>query len=326
MAVSLCLCLNYGSRASAQEADVAPQSKKIFAQRHFERGQVAFRSGEYDTALAAFKTSLELAHSPNTLLFISRSLRHLERNAEAANAYETTIRAAALAEEHAPRYAKTRDAARAELSPLRAVISGIRIDTDDSKPLDSVKVNGRAVPQEGLELLFYVEPGKATVELFFEDGSIEKQVVTAEAAKQYVVTPGAGEIIARSNTADESLSQPHAADATPTTNTLEWVGLGVGSGLAVVGFAGALGFSMASKEKYAELEEACGGPCSPPRTDDIKEGETYDTLANVGLVVGVVGVGIAIASAVALSVGHSDEQPQTESSLSFDVTGVTYRW
>ena len=82
-------------------------------------------------------------------------------------------------------------------------------------------------------------------------------------------------------------------------------GVGV-AGLATFGVLGAM-----SNSKYDELEEACpNAKCVSDQRANIDDGKLYQTLANVGLAVGVVGLGT---SAALFFVGGSG-QPEKKAS------------
>jgi hypothetical protein len=57
------------------------------------------------------------------------------------------------------------------------------------------------------------------------------------------------------------------------------------------------GFGIASESTYAELRSRCGHSCGPADRADADRGKTFQTLANVGL---GVGVAFAVITAVIL--------------------------
>jgi hypothetical protein len=64
----------------------------------------------------------------------------------------------------------------------------------------------------------------------------------------------------------------------------------VAGGVGVVGLATFVIFGALEKSTYNDLQDAChGGPCPPERADDISTGRSRQTIANVGLVAGLVG-------------------------------------
>ncbi len=101
--------------ASAEDAPT-PTPATAQAQEHYTAGRESYRLGLYGRALEAFERSLALAPSPNTRLYIARSLRELGRWAEANDQYAATVREA---EQRGGRYVATRDAANVELADVK---------------------------------------------------------------------------------------------------------------------------------------------------------------------------------------------------------------
>jgi hypothetical protein len=65
----------------------------------------------------------------------------------------------------------------------------------------------------------------------------------------------------------------------------------VAGGVGVAGFATFAVFGILNNGKYQDLEAQCpGGICPPGTSNDAEAGRMYQTLANVGLGVGIVGL------------------------------------
>jgi len=63
----------------------------------------------------------------------------------------------------------------------------------------------------------------------------------------------------------------------------------------VAGLATFAVFGALANAKYGDLDAACGGgPCPPARRDDIDAGKRDQTIANVGLAVGLIGAAGAV--------------------------------
>ncbi|MDB4933270.1 MAG: hypothetical protein JWP87_242 [Labilithrix sp.] len=103
------------SIARADEGPGAPASNDS-AQDHYTAGRESYRSALYGRALEEFERSLALAPSPNTRLYIARTLRELGRWSEAAEQYGATIREAGT---RGGKYLATRDAANVELADVK---------------------------------------------------------------------------------------------------------------------------------------------------------------------------------------------------------------
>ncbi|MEA2747230.1 MAG: hypothetical protein QOI41_1373 [Myxococcales bacterium] len=88
---------------------------------------------------------------------------------------------------------------------------------------------------------------------------------------------------------------------------LGWVGLGVG----VVGGVMTVAFAMSANSSETDLRSTCAPRCDPSLKSSI---DTKVALANVGFVVGVTGLGVAVVSTVLANTGNKSEQPVAKSS------------
>jgi len=122
----------------ARAADDESAAVPVEAQEHYTAGREAYRAGLYGRALEAFERSLSLAPSPNTRLYIARTLRELGRWSEAEAQFRATAREA---EERGGKYAPTREAADVELRDVQ-----VRLARDPSRGRDDGggAVTGRA--------------------------------------------------------------------------------------------------------------------------------------------------------------------------------------
>ena len=130
-------------------------------------------------------------------------------------------------------------------------------------------------------------------------GTTEIDVVTTgHADVTRSVTLGAGASTALTIDAQSGASDAPAAVATPETpaaaptrgvplRTWAYVAGGVGvAGIATFALFGAMALSS-----HHDLQTACGaGPCPPSKADEISSGRTKETIANVGLAFGIVGL------------------------------------
>ncbi|MBV9948615.1 MAG: hypothetical protein JOZ69_17335 [Myxococcales bacterium] len=66
----------------------------------------------------------------------------------------------------------------------------------------------------------------------------------------------------------------------------------VAGGIAVAGLATFAAFGLMARSTYDDLNGACaGGPCPASKSDEISSGRMQQTVANIGLAVGIVGAG-----------------------------------
>ncbi len=110
------LLATFAPALARAEPAAAPAVTKA-AQDLYTAGRESYRAALYGRALEEFERSSALVPSPNTRLYIARSLRELGRWGEAAEQYKETMREAG---ERGGRYAPTREAAEIELRDVEA--------------------------------------------------------------------------------------------------------------------------------------------------------------------------------------------------------------
>ncbi|MEZ4394679.1 MAG: hypothetical protein R3A48_26700 [Polyangiales bacterium] len=133
------------------------------AQALYQSGREHFRAGRFDDARAAFLSSLERYDSPNTRMYLGRTLARLDR---AAEAFSMLDRAARDAEERArsePRYAATRDSARAEAEALRPSLAFLRVRVDPAPDDLTLSVNDGPPRRGAADVALPFAPGAVTV-------------------------------------------------------------------------------------------------------------------------------------------------------------------
>ncbi len=117
--------LPFAAATSARAQTSPAPAASTTAQDHYTAGRESYRQGLFGRALEEFERSLAMAPSPNTRLYIARSLRELGRLQEAAEQYRTTMREA---EERGGKYVEARDAAELELRDVT-----VRIERSEPK-------------------------------------------------------------------------------------------------------------------------------------------------------------------------------------------------
>lgn len=254
------------------------------AQTAYAAGRRAFATEDFASAKAAFERSLGIVSSPNTALYLARSLDAL---GEHVDAYEMYGRAIVIADAQASedtKYAATRRAALDERQALRSRLAFVTVEVDDDDP-DAITVGGRRFAHPRRELEVPVAPGSLRVEVRYPDGR------TSDAAKDL----SAGERwIVHFDRASESPKAPAAAAPQahePPWKTLSIVSAGVGAaGVATFFVAGAM-----AQSTHNQLVSACGaGPCPASAADLVSAGKTEQTIANVGLAVGAIGIACGV--------------------------------
>lgn len=310
-------------------SDKTEEDSLIYAQRHFERGRDAFKNGDYATALSAFESSLSLFPSPNTRLYLARTLVKAERFTDAANTYEEVIRSARLKESEEPSYAAARSAAERELADLQHRLARVTIVfSEQAEAVTELTVNDKQVPRQAYGLPIYVRPGTVKLRATYQDGRAQEQTVklSAEERKTITIKPSRNPVDVEQDKRD-----PQSQDAEPEGPAVDSegvssaaVGFGIGAGVAAVGWGGALLFGLLADNQYSDLRQECGGPCPPERTSDIDTGERYQTIANAGIIVGAIGTA-AVAVALVFLLSEPD-QSEDEEGISLGPGSVRLRW
>lgn len=150
--------------AQTPHADAPTLSVETRAQDLYVSGRDRFRAKDFPGALDDFRRSLDLVDSPNTRMYLGRALRRLHRLPEA---FATLERAASDAERRAvtePRYAATRESARAEADEIRGDIALLTVRLPHLPPGASLRVGGAEVPPTAIGFPLPFAPGEVVVE------------------------------------------------------------------------------------------------------------------------------------------------------------------
>lgn len=271
--------------AAAQPAPSAVSVKK--ASDHYVKGSQLFDFKRYTLALEEFKKSYAVVPSPNSRLYIARCYAVLDRPLEAYVEFDKVV---AEAEERVKggedKYTPTLESARTERDEAAGKISFVTVNVNGAAPDAVLKIGGTEVPRGEWGKPVPLAPGDATVVL--ESGSKPpiSEPVTLAAGEKKSVTIEAGPKKSVTEPGGEDGDTPSSGSSRAWLRPYAYVAAGVG----VVGFAAfAVGGAM-SKSTYSDLEDTCGGPCPQDREDDVSAGKTQQTIANIGLIVGAVGV------------------------------------
>ncbi len=305
--VALALVLAHAPRAQAagDPPGKASPVKREQAQSRFERGKTLFTAKKYDEALGEFRASFEIVASPNTHLFVARCLRELGRLVEAyVELGRTAIEAKELAAEDS-RYAKAAESASAERNEIGKKLGFVSITIEHATDATTLKVAGEEVRRAGWSEPVPAVPGAVVIRVETPPtGPIERTVTLTAGAHESLVID-ANDAPAASGAVSAPVSAPtqDAPRSGSSTRTWAYVSGAVGlAGLVTFGIAG-----VSARATYSMLRSDCaGGPCPPSRQSDIDAGRTKQTIANIGLVVGLVGVA---AGTTLFFLGGSAEKP-----------------
>jgi hypothetical protein len=304
--------------ARGPDVDAAARDKKAGAQQTFDAGSRLYDSKRYREALTAFRASHDIVASPNSHLMAARCLRGMDQNAEAYREFDAV---ALEARERGNSYEQTAKTAETERDDLKQKVALVTLRLADSKEGVQVKRGEQVLPAESVGTVLVLNPGEEVFSASAPDGSTAKVSVSLAAGSSQDIelrleTPASPpeEAPPPPPPPREPVAPPPAGNTSLRTWAL------VAGGVGVVGLGAFAAFGAMSQSKLHTLESSCPGhECPPARQDDIDSGKQFRLLANVGLSLGVVGLG----AGVTLFVIGSSSSSSTESKHVSLVIGPT---
>ena len=264
----------------------ATPEQKQAASAAYKEAAAAMQAGNHEEALKGFRASYDIVASPNSHHMIVRTLDALGRHVEAYREAEATVAEAEAAAAKDKKYSRTAVAARTKRDELRGQIGMLTVNVAGAEEGASVTVGGEPLDPADWGAPQPVQPGVITVELVGADGTITREV-KVDAGKDAELTIGPDEESGDGETGPTPT--PSAGEGSPGLRIASYVVGGVGVvGWGIFAIAGSMHLA-----KYNELEgDVCdyGALCPPGTQADIDRGRTYQTAANVGAGVGIVGL------------------------------------
>jgi len=303
--------------AGAAMSDASP-AQKTEALHHFALGKRAAKGKKWDKAVSELRASLDIVNSPNARLVLSRALRDSGLLGDAWEEYGTTAADASKLADKEPQYTPTATAAIKERGEIEGKLAFLTVSIMNAPEGAALIVGGRAIPADQWGAPINVAPGTLDVVLTDASGQelARKSVGAAVGGKKFVGldAKARSETIAAAPPGAAPAAVPPAAppaappatapqpspstsdDATADSTARPWdrtglrpyayVAGGVGAaGLLTFGILGAMDHST-----FSDLQGACRPGCPADKQGEISTGRTEQTIANVGLVVGIVGV------------------------------------
>lgn len=300
-----------GAMPIAHAAGVAPGAatavQREQAQSRFLKGKDKFTKKDYEGAITEFNASLDIIASPNTRLYLGRSLREAGRILEAyVELGRTEVEAKELARDD-PRYDKAAQSAHEERMKIEPKLAFLNIDVAHAEAATTLKVGADEIRRGGWSEPIPVMPGSAQVTAQTPGRAPVQRSVNVVAGERASVSIDVAE-----GAASNEPPPKEAAPVVVTTSSRE--GLRsfayVAGGAAVVGLGLFTVFGIKANGTYSDLESACnGGPCPPGHEADISRGRTEQTVANVGL--GVFAVGTIAAVTLWVLSSPKSAEPKT---------------
>ena len=259
------------------------------AQARFSRGKALYEAGKFDEAATELSASNEIVASPNARLYYARALREAGHY---VRAYVEFGRTEVEAQEHAKedgRYEKAAETAKAERAALRPKLGFILVHVDNATDDTKLDVGTEEIKRAGWTEPVPVMPGSTDIVVATVGHAPAKQSVTVKAGhtENITVDAMAGAPAAEPTGASSASADTPATDFDRTNlRPYAYVAGGIGAaGLVTFVVAGLL-----SNSTYGDLQTKCGSaPCPASLSDEVSRGKTEQTIANVGLVFGIVG-------------------------------------
>jgi hypothetical protein len=322
-ALSVCTFAPAPAHAQAGAATPSPDEVKK-AQDLFEKGLALRKAKKYALALEQFRASYATVPSPNSRLNIARCMNELGDHVDAYLEFTAVADEASARAATEPRYAKTRDTAILERDEVAKKIAVVTVTVEHPEAAASLKIGGREAPRDTWGKPFPAKPGPVEVIVYstagppvtenVETSAGDKKDVTIDAQAGGPVPPeggnGDGTVTVEPPSSREGL-RPFAY---------------IAGGIGLVGFGVFTVAGIMANGTYSDLEDKCGtSPCPPEYAEDVDSGKTQQTIANVGLIVGAVGIA-AGATLFVLSItgGDSSAEPQADSTSAQLLVGPGY--
>jgi hypothetical protein len=285
-ALALLACAAPASALAQSQRPAGSAAWDAAAQRSFDAGLEHFKVRDFGGAATLFKQALASTGSPNAALLLARCL--IEQKDVAAG-YEMMRRAmtdARTMSAAVPEYAKTYEAAKAELAALAPRVGLVTLTLPSAPAGARIKLNGQPLELARIGDPVAIAPGHVVVVVSapgHEEASWEADVAAGE-----------------SKDAQLSLGRPTVEEGGPSSAPSSPDGAGpsgmrkagfVVAGVGIVGLGLFIGAGVAASADYDKLKSECGGHCTDPSYDSvISRGKSLETVSNVGLVVGIAGV------------------------------------
>lgn len=293
--LALGLALTAPALGAGVPLEKADKEQLKAAQRTFVAADGLYDAKRYAEAITAYRASYEIVASPNSRLMIARSLAALGKLDDAYAELVGAVADAKTAVAADAKYEPTLKAAETELASLEPRIGRVELVLGAALEGAKINVGPRTLTAAQHSTPVVVTPGNIVVVAALADGrSVRKEVAVAAGATEKVELDLAPEVAPGAQ--PRPPERPRPAPPPPTDSRAKQHPLRayafVAGGVGVAGLATFTIFGLMNKSKFDDLDSSCdNGHCGPSRQDDIDAGRRYQTLANVGLVVGVVGIG-----------------------------------
>lgn len=270
------------------------------ARELFREALASEAGGDYATALAKLQQVASFKNTPQVRFNIAVCQEKLGRLVVALGEYRIALADA----EQDPGAKKVVSEARDAIEAIEPRIPTITLESGAGSETATITMDGKAVGATALGKPILADPGTRVVEASAPGYKKFRREVTLEEGAKVTVEvalkktpPTVVDTAPEPETAPASKERVPESTTSSATATLGWLSLGVG----VVGGTLAGVFYAKRSSVLSQLDEQCtpnadtGRSTCPKSAASLRDdGQTYTTLGNVGLVIGIVGVGTGI--------------------------------
>lgn len=307
------LTSTHGRIAGAQPVpiEVASDAQKQVARKQLQLGIDLFKAEKYEEALEMLSMSHEKVASPNTRLMIGNTLVKLERFVEAYHELRVVLAEAEPLALGESKYEATVEAAKSVLKSLHDKLGFVRL-----QPGVTVRMDGNELTVEAWEQPRPVAPGRRAFEFELDNGQKRRVEVNVPAGETVDVDLRLEPVKTTVAPKPPPPAPPPMEAAGVSYRTLAWSSAAV----AAVGGVSFAVFGSLASNRHQQLVDGCVGTRCPESLREVaEEGRSYQTWANVGLGVGVVG----LVGATTFFILSSPEDDLGRETIAATAVGVT---
>jgi hypothetical protein len=302
---------------------VPVQASPQEAVEKYKKGRALIEKQEFEEALRELTASQALLDSPNTLLLMAHAHRELGREAKAAELYEAVIQSAQLrVAAGESRFARTQNEAESWLTTLSTTLGKITIRVEEAPEgttlwVEGEEVEGRRDSETSIVVdSHWAKAGRVLVEARTKEGRTQTLRIEVSPGK----TAEAKLIFKDEESTEPVVVTQSDVDLKDVSKKSIPMGSWITGGVGLAGVATFAVFGSMAKSKANELDE-CSPHCPESLRSTADEGKRNQTIANIGLVVG----GLGLASAIGLYFLQSSDSQERSVDVAVAPNGLLLR-
>jgi len=275
--------------ASTQAETAAPPEPSIArsnSETEFAEAVKVFKNGDSAKALPLFVHLGETTNSPNAQLYVGYCHLELGHDREAHQAFSRAVKLSL--DPGSAKYGATREAAQAELVKLNLRLASLTISLVELPAEFVVKLDGEIVNPASLGSPIIVDPGLHHVDAEAKGSKPVARDVSVDVGGSKTLALLFEKMVEPEVTVSPVEQSVPVRPSEPGSR-LTSLGL-VAAGLGVAGLGAFVLAGIEARSTYNKLQAECPSGCADgAHRNDASQGRTYQTVANVGLALGIAG-------------------------------------